>query len=412
MNAPQFDSRTSWVRLSACLALSTVGGVGLWSPVVVLPSVQSAFGVDRGAASLSYTVTMIGVALGSVVMGRLTDRRGIALPVVGGSLMLASGYVLAGLSGALWQFCLVHGVLIGLLGSSLTFGPLLADISKWFMRRRGIAVAICASGNYVAGAFWPPVVQHLTEVAGWRATYIGIGVFCAVTMLPLTLLLRGNAPSPMGDAGRVDRSSATMGVSPGVLQGLLVVAGFACCIAMSTPQVHLVAYCGDLGYGAQAGAEMLSLMLALGIISRVGSGWLADRIGGMPTLLLGSTLQGLSLALYVGFDGLGSLYAISALFGLVQGGLIPSYAVVIRECFPAREAGMRVGLTLMATMLGMAAGGWMAGAIDDWTGSYRAAFAVGVLWNALNIAIVLALLLRRRWRGAEFLAPEGSPTSP
>ena len=398
MLPPQLDSRASWVRLSACLALSTVGGVGLWSPVVVLPAVQAAFATDRGAASLSYTFTMIGVACGSVVMGRLTDRRGVALPVVGGILMLATGYVLAGLSGALWQFCLVHGVLIGLLGSSVTFGPLLADISKWFMRQRGIAVAICASGNYLAGAFWPPVVQHFTDVAGWRATYVGIGVFCAVTMLPLALLLRGRAPEASAAVSLVDRSSATMGVSPGMLQGLLVVAGFACCVAMSTPQVHLVAYCGDLGYGAQAGAEMLSLMLALGIISRVGSGWLADRIGGMPTLLLGSTLQGLTLALYVGFDGLGSLYAISALFGLVQGGLIPSYAVVIRECFPAREAGMRVGLTLMATLFGMAAGGWMAGAIDDWTGSYRAAFGVGVLWNALNTAIILALLLRRRWR--------------
>jgi MFS family permease len=378
------------------MALGTLGGVGLWSVVVVLPAVQADFGADRADVSLSYTFTMLGFAAGGVLMGRLSDRFGILRPVAVGTVLLAAGYALAGLSGALWQFTLVHSLVIG-LGSSATFAPLVANVSLWFRRRRGIAVALCASGNYIAGTFWPPIVQHFVVASGWRATYIGIGVFCAVAMLPLLVLLRRPPPEQGSEAAAVTHSPAAMGVSPAVLQGLLVLAGIACCVAMSTPQVHIVAYCGDLGYGAARGAEMLSLMLGFGVVSRVGSGFLADRIGGLPTVLLGSVLQASALFLYVLFDSLTSLYVISALFGLFQGGIVPSYAVVVRECFPPREAGTRIGTVLMSTLVGMALGGWLSGWVDDVTGSYQAAFAVGVLWNALNAAIILGLLLRRRW---------------
>ena len=406
------DSTASWARLATCLALSTIGGVSMWSAVVVLPAVQTEFGVDRGAASLSYTAVMLGIAVGSVLMGRLTDGYGVRRPLLGAWAALAAGYALAGLSGALWQFALVHFALIGLLGGSVTFGPLMAYVSLWFRRRRGLAVALFAAGNYLAGVIWPPVLQHFVLTSGWRPTYIGVGLFCAATVLPLALTLRGQPPAADAPGARADRSVSALGMSPGLLQALLVVAGFACCAAMATPQVHIVAYCSDLGYGAARGAEMLSLMLGLGIISRVGSGWLADRIGGLRTLLLGSVLQGLALLLYVGFTGLQALYAISALFGLVQGGLIPSYAVVVRECFPARDAGARIGLVLMATLVGMAVGGWMAGVIDDWAGGYRGSFAAGVLWNAVNAAIVLGLLLRQRWRSEAAPAGPGFPSLP
>lgn len=389
------DSRAAWIRLLLCLALSTIGGAGMWSIIVVIPAIQTSFGIDRGAASISYTACMLGFAAGGVLMGSLSDRFGVRRPMLAGSAILAAGFVLTGLSASFWQVAAVQFALVGLLGASASFGPLIAHVSLCFRRRRGIAVSLCASGNYIAGTIWPPIVQHFTATQGWRATYVGLGVFCAVTMIPLSLLLRaGPRADPVELAAA--RPTASLGVSPGVVQVLLVIAGLACCIAMATPQVHIVAYCADLGYGAARGAEMLSVMLGFGIVSRVASGWLADRIGGMPTLMLGSVLQGIALLLYVQFDGLTSLYVISALFGLFQGGIIPSYAVVVREYFPAREAGARFGLVLMATMIGMALGGWMAGAIDDWTGSYRAAFANGVLWNAINAAIVLALLLRRR----------------
>jgi MFS family permease len=395
------ESAYAWTRLVAALLLSTIGGVGMWSVVVALPAIQAEFGVARSDASLPYTLTMVGFGLGGIFMGRLTDRFGIIVPVVVGAGALALGYVLASSAGSLWQFALVQGVLIGFLGSSATFGPLLADTSLWFNRRRGIAVAIFASGNYLAGTVWPPIVQHFIETAGWRQTHAGIGAFCLASMLPLALLLRRRPPAiELGGTGA--RAAAwpqrPLGLSPGALQGLLVVAGLACCVAMSMPQVHIVAYCGDLGYGAARGAEMLSVMLGFGIVSRLASGWICDRIGGIRTLLLGSSLQGVALLLFLPFDGLVSLYVISALFGLFQGGIVPSYAIIIREYFSPREAGVRVGTVLMATLFGMALGGWMSGVIFDLTGSYKAAFLNGTLWNLLNVAIAVFLLLRGRGR--------------
>jgi MFS family permease len=396
------ESVYAWLRLAICVVLSTLGGISLWSVVVVLPAVQAEFGVDRAAASLPYTLTMIGFAIGGVMMGRLADRRGIVPPMLIGAAALSLGYVAAAYAATLWQFALAQGVLIAMFGGAASFGPVVADISHWFTRRRGTAVAIAASGNYLAGTIWPPLIQHFVQTAGWRQTHLGIGVACALTMVPLALALRRNPPPQRHEAvHRAASAQRSLGLSPAMLQTVLAVAGFCCCVAMSMPQVHIVAYCGDLGYGISRGAEMLSIMLGLGIISRVGSGFVADRIGGLPTLLLGSLGQMLALLLYLAFSSLGSLYLVSALFGLVQGGIVPSYAIVIREYLPAREAGMRFGVIIMATLLGMAFGGWISGVIFDATGSYRAAFANGALWNLLNACIALALLTR----GARRVAP-------
>jgi MFS family permease len=387
------ESTYAWRRLAASLALSTIGGVGLWSVVVVLPAVQAEFGVARGSASLPYTATMLGFAIGGILMGRLADRFGIVPPLVVSSIALSLGYFLSAWSPGLGQFALIQGLVIGLFGSSVTFAPLVADISHWFTRRRGIAVSICASGNYLAGTVWPPILQHFTGTLGWRPTMVGVGVFCALTMLPLTLTLRRRSPIGHGPAPATAASDAGRArLSPGRLQALLMVAGLGCCVAMSMPQVHIVAYASDLGYGVTHGARMLSVMLGLGVVSRLASGWIADRIGGVRTLLLGSALQCLTLALYLPFDGLAALYVVAALFGLSQGGIVPSYAIIVRESFAPREAGARIGAVVMATIVGMALGGWMSGAIFDMTGSYHAAFINGIIWNVLNLAIALWLL--------------------
>ena len=402
MTAPVslIDSRAAWLRLAAALALSTVGGVGMWSVVVALPAVQADFGIDRAAASLPYTLTMVGFGLGGILMGRLTDRFGVAVPLVGATLALSAGYVAASFAPNILVYALAQGVLVGFLGSSATFGPLLADISHWFEKRRGLAVSICACGSYLAGTVWPPLVQALIEAVGWRSAHVTIGVICLVTMLPLTLALRRRLPHAVAppaastDPMSMQATRTALGLSPNALQTLLVIAGIACCVAMAMPQVHIVAYCGDLGYGPAVGAQMLSLMLGLGIVSRLLSGWIADHIGGLRTLLLGSLLQGVALLLYVPFDGLTSLYLVSALFGLFQGGIVPSYAIIVRELFPPREAATRVSLVLTATLLGMALGGWLSGEIFDLTGSYRAAFINGLLWNFINLSIVGWLLWR------------------
>ena len=396
------DSRTAWLRLAAALALSTLGGVGMWSVVVALPAIQAEFGVTRAAASFPYTLTMLGFGVGGIMMGRLSDRYGVRLPMVGATCALAIGYVAASLSSSVLMYAIVQGVLIGMLGSSASFGPLLADISHWFVRRRGLAVSIVASGNYLAGAVWPPIVQYLIETVGWRSAHLYIGAICLLTMLPLTYAMR-RAPPHVGEtssAPAASRAPRSLGISPFALQTLLMIAGVACCVAMSMPQVHIVAYCADLGYGPAVGAQMLSIMLASGIVSRLASGWIADHIGGLRTLLLGSVLQGVALLLYIPFDGVTSLFVVSALFGLFQGGIVPSYAIIVREYFAPNEAGARVGLVIMATLFGMALGGWMSGAVFDLTGSYRAAFINGLLWNLLNVSIAIWLLRRP---GARFV---------
>jgi MFS family permease len=391
------DGAYAWLRLGLSIAFATLGGVGMWAVIVVLPAVQTEFGVDRAGASLPYTATMIGFALGNVFIGRAIDRVGYMVPAFVASVALGIGFILASMSTSISQFALVQGVLIG-AGSSATFGPLLADISHWFRLRRGIAVTAAASGNYIAGAIWPVLMQPFLVSEGWRTTYLGIGVICLVTMLPLVLMLRRRphaaALRPGGGAG-VFRAKP-IDLSPTALQALLVIAGLGCCVAMSMPQVHIVAYCADLGYGVARGSEMLALMLGAGIVSRLGSGFLADRIGGIRTLLIGSVLQGLSLLLYIPFDGLASLYVVSFVFGLSQGGIVPCYAIIVREYMPAAEAGRRVGVVIMATIAGMALGGWMSGWIYDLTGSYAAAFLNGIGWNLLNVTTMAFVLWRTR----------------
>lgn len=391
------DSRQAWVRLGLALLIGSLGSVGMWSVVVALPVVQADFGATRGAASLAFTCTMIGFGAGGVLMGRLTDRLGIVAAIGLGTVALVVGYIGAAFSGALWQFNAMH-MAIG-LGAAATFGPLMAEASHWFERHRAFAMTIAASGNYIAGTIWPPIVERGIASFGWRTTHIGIAIVCAVAMIVVLALLRAhiggeakrtheNAPPPRVDL-RLNINTLTV---------FLSIASISCCVAMAMPQVHIVAYCGDLGYGVARGAEMLSLMLAFGIISRIGSGYLADRIGGLRTLLIGSIAQGSALLFYLFFDSLTSLYIISAMFGLFQGGIVPSYAIIVREAMPASEAATRVGMVIFASVFGMSFGGWVSGVIFDATGSYAAAFLNGLGWNALNITICVGLLLRARQR--------------
>ena len=402
MQQHQADSRYAWTRLAVTLALMTIGSGAMYVVAVVLPAVQAEFKVVRADASLPYTLMMIGFGLGGIVMGKLADRFGVMRVVLFGSVGLGAGFIAAGLSGSLLAFALAHGVLLGALGSSATFAPLVADTSLWFVRRRGVAVAICASGNYVAGAIWPPIVQHFVDSVGWRGAYTMLAIVSAVAMPLLALALRPRPPAAVAGVTRggaaAQPSDRPFGFSMNQAQALLCVAGVACCVAMSMPQVHIVAYCTDLGYGAAQGAQMLSLMLACGIASRLISGLICDRIGGVRTLLLGSVLQGTALLLFLPFDGLVPLYVVSALFGLFQGGIVPSYAIIVREHFPPAEAGARVGTILMCTLFGMALGGWMSGKVFDLTGSYHAAFVNGIAWNLLNLGIVLLLLWGARRR--------------
>ncbi len=392
------DSRKAAWRLLTALWLMLLGNSGMYAVSVVLPTVQTEFGISRADASLPYTLCMLGFGLGGMWMGRWADRFGIARVLGVGALGVTTGFVWAGLSGGIVGFALAQG-LLGLLGIASTFAPLLADTGQWWNKRRGIAVAVCASGNYLAGTLWPPIAQWGVTQLGWRTTYVCIGVFCGLGMGLLALRMR-ERPPPMVQADvshtGVVASDRPFGLSVSQAQWWLSLAAVGCCVAMAMPQVHIVAYCTDLGFGAARGAEMLSLMLACGIVSRLVSGAICDRIGGIRTLLLGSVLQGIALLMFLPFDGLVPLYVVSAMFGLFQGGIVPSYAIIVREHFPAAKAGASTGTIIMASLVGMALGGWLSGKIFDLSGSYHAAFLNGVAWNALNLMITLWLY--RRWK--------------
>lgn len=392
--ASAIDSVQAWKRLATGISIGTVGSIGMWSFVVALPSVQADFGVTRGEASLPYTMTMTGFAFGGVLLGRMADRLGIVPPLICGGLLLGLGYCLAAMAPNLTLFAFAQ-LIVG-VGTSASFAPLLVDISRWFQKRRGIAVGLAGSGNYLAGMIWPPILQYFMAAHGWRPVHFAVGLACVAFLVPMALLFKRRPPDDINTAAMPVSRFGKMDISQSTLLVLLMIAGVACCVAMAMPQVHLVAYCADLGYGAARGAEMLSLMLGLGIFSRVFVGAIADKIGGLASLLLSSALQAVALFLYVFFDGLVSLYVISGLFGLFQGGLVPMYAVIVREYFPTSQAGGKLGIIIMATLFGMALGGWMSGFIYDLTGSYQLAFLNGLLWNLLNLAIVAFLMIRRR----------------
>jgi MFS family permease len=398
------DSPYAAWRLLATLGIVSFGSSGMYVLSVVLPTIQQEFGIDRASASLPYTLTMIGLGLGGIFCGRWADRYGVSRVLLLGSIGVVLGYILCALSPNIYVFALAHGLLIGIFGIGSSFVPMIADTALWWNKRRGIAVAICASGNYLAGAVWPPLAQWGIEHYGWRPTYVALGLVCSVGMALLSTRLRLRPPivsTPVDASAAVTLRSGSrpFNLSPGHAQLLLSIAGAGCCVAMAMPQVHIVAYCSDLGFGAARGATMLSLMLGFGIVSRLASGWICDHIGGLRTLILGSALQCLALFLFLPFDGLVSLYLISALFGLFQGGIVPSYAIIVREHFPAEEAGARVGTVIFGTLIGMALGGWLSGKIFDLAGSYQAAFINGIGWNLLNLCIVSWLYMRTRKLG-------------
>ena len=399
MQATQHDSRYSWIRLIISLAVSVVGSIGMWAVIVVLPAMQEDFGISRAAATIPYTVCMAGFAVGNFLLGRAVDRWGIAPVLIASAIAQAAGFALAAVTPSLPVVSMLH-LLLG-LGAAASFAPLIADVSQWFLRRRGIAVAIAASGNYLAGTIWPTPIAWIMADRGWQGAYLALAVLILAVVLPGALLLRRriDAASTERATSAAAQKAATIRIQPRTLQMLLALAGIGCCTAMSMPQVHIVALCIDRGFGAQAGAEMLSLMLAGGVASRLLFGALSDQLGGLAVLAIGGTLQMLALSLFLVQGEMASLYLISLVFGLSQGGIVPSYAIIVREYMPPLEAGRRVGVVIGATIVGMAFGGWITGWLYDLTGDYSAAIWNGLAWNLLNVVIALGLLSRLRPAG-------------
>jgi MFS family permease len=391
------ETRASWVVALTALGIYSVSFGAPLITVVALKPIAAELGSARSVPALAFSLAWFGAAVGGIGMGWLAERIGIRWVVVGGAFSIALGLWVSSLGGET-ALLVGHGVFIGLLGNAGINAPLYVYVSRWFDRRRGSAVALISSGMYLAGVIWPTLFERGIAVLGWQQTMLLYAALQFAAILPAALLVFGTPPEASGaDAATEPAPGAcVLGWPPRVVQVLLCAAGFLCCIPMAMPQGHLVAFCSDIGIPAAHGAAMLSVLLGCAVVSRQFWGLVADRVGGLRTILAGSVCQ---IAAMIGFlltqDEAG-LFAVAAVFGLGFSGIIPAYVVAIRDLFPAAEASWRVPTLLLFSGSGMAAGGWLAGLIYDFSGFYGAAFAVGVLVNLVHIIVISTLVLRQR----------------
>ena len=396
------DSRTAWIiAVAALVILSIAYGAPLLAAVALKP-IAAEFGTTRAAAAAAPSFTLVGAAFGGIAAGWLSGWLGVRRIVLFGAAMLAAGLVLSA-SGGLLQLYAGHGVLMGLFGTSCMYSPIMTYVSRWFDRSRGAAVALISSGQSLAGAFWPIVFQAGITEFGWRRTMLVFGLFVGVAILGLAAIFLRPPPQPLpsrAGGGQDPKAGApVLGLSPNLAMILLSLAIFCCCVPMAMPSQHIVALCGDLGFAAQSGAAMLSVLLGTAFVARQFWGWVADRIGGLQTLLWSSLAQATALSGFMLTRDEAALFVVSAAFGLGFSGLLPAYVIAIREYYPVKEANWRVPTIYFAGFLGMAAGGWGAGALYDQFGYYLPAFAVGIGFNIVNLVILLALVFRQRSRG-------------
>ena len=396
------DSRTAWIiAVAALVILSIAYGAPLLAAVALKP-IAAEFGTTRAAAAAAPSFTLVGAAFGGIAAGWLSGWLGVRRIVLFGAAMLAAGLVLSA-SGGLLQLYAGHGVLMGLFGTSCMYSPIMTYVSRWFDRSRGAAVALISSGQSLAGAFWPIVFQAGITEFGWRRTMLVFGLFVGVAILGLAaIFLRPPPearPSRAGGGQDPKAGAPVLGLSPNLAMILLSLAIFCCCVPMAMPSQHIVALCGDLGFAAQSGAAMLSVLLGTAFVARQLWGWVADRIGGLQTLLWSSLAQATALSGFMLTRDEAALFLVSAAFGLGFSGLLPAYVIAIREYYPVKEANWRVPTIYFAGFLGMAAGGWGAGALYDQFGYYLPAFAVGIGFNIVNLVILLALVFRQRSKG-------------
>lgn len=399
------ESRASWRNAFMTLGILSISFGSPLLIVVGMKPMQEALGTDRAVLALAGSLLWVGTGSGGILMGWLADRIGLRTTVSIGACMIAGGLALSA-SGPIWALYVGHALMVGFLGSGGVYPPLLVYVSRWFDRRRGTAIALISSGQYIAGVVWPSVFERGISGYGWQATMLGYAVVVLVVILPLTLLLQpAPVPPPSPKLTSAARAAAgprrVAGLHPNVAQALLCLAGFCCCIPMSVPQGHLVAFCSDIGINPARGAIMLSVMLAAAFVARQAWGALADRIGGLRTILAGSAFQMVAISLFLTTQDEAGLFAVAAVFGLGFAGIIPAYSVAIRDLFPSSEASWRMPLTLFTAMSGMAVGSWFAGVLYDHFGYYAPAFGTGVLFNLLNLGLIGFLVMRtggwRRW---------------
>ena len=393
-NLINIDSRQAWLRLFLVFTMSVLGTAGMWSVVIIMPSIQNEFQLDRAASTYPYVTTMFGYGFGNVIIGRMLDKIGIKKPIIFALSLLITSYLLSTLANNILWLSIIQ-FFLGFSAAAF-FGPMMADISKYFNKRKGLAVSLVASGQHLCGAIWPFIIKDFLIEGDWRNAHLFIALICSI-FIPILFYFIGNkSPNSKNNTLVLEEikntnSNLKLPISNQRVQTLLMIAGIFCCVAMAMPQVHIVPLCIDSGFGLGVGTEILSFMLFAAVTSRVLFGLLSDKIGPIQTLILGSALQAISLSMFLPFDSQLSLYIVAIFFGLSQGGIVPIYAVIISKFLPANEVAERVGLLIFATIIGMSLGGWLSGEIYDYTSSYSLAFLNGIFWNIINLIIIIYL---------------------
>ncbi|TAJ33542.1 MAG: MFS transporter [Reyranella sp.] len=395
--ASSVESRASWRAAWITLGILSISFGAPLLIVVGMKPMQEALGIERAVVALAGALIWVGTGAGGILMGWLADRIGLRTTVAIGACMIAGGLALSS-TGSIWALYVGQGLMVGFLGGGGVYPPLLVYVSRWFDRRRGTAIALISSGQYVAGVAWPALFERGISTVGWQFVMLGYAAVVLAVILPAVVFLRPPpaAPAPPRHAATAGAGGRrrVAGMHPNVVQALLCVAGFFCCIPMSVPSAHLVAFCSDIGINPTRSAVMLSVMLAAAFLARQAWGALADRIGGLRTILAGSACQAVAISLFLTTEDEAGLFAISAAFGLGFAGIIPSYSVAIRDLFPSSEASWRMPLTLFTAMSGMAFGSWFAGMLYDHFAYYAPAFGLGVAFNLANLAIIGFLVFR------------------
>jgi MFS family permease len=402
---PSVEGRGSWFAAGVTLAVLSISYGSPLLIVVGMKQIQADLGTERSVVALAGSLVWVGTGLGGIPMGWLADRIGIKSVIAIGAAAMALGLAVSTIGGTIPLY-LGHGLLIGLIGNGAIYAPLLIYVSRWFDRRRGAAIALISSGQYIAGVFWPSIFERGIAAYGWQTTMLAYAAVVLACILPLLPFLHA-VPPPVsaGPAVSAGRDRSVLGLRPNLVQALICVAGFCCCIPMAMPSSHIVAYCSDIGIGMAQGASMLSVLLGCAFISRQFWGAMADRIGGLRTVMAGSACQAVAIAAFLITQNEVGLFVIAGIYGLGFSGIIPSYSVTIRDLFPSSEASWRIPTVLFTAMSGMAVGSWLAGRIYDHFGSYAPAFATGVVFNVLNLVLIGFLVSRLPRRSGPLLAP-------
>jgi MFS family permease len=392
--------------LAASLLFMMIGSGSIYFLVVALKLISAEFEWPRAIPSIAYSLQYFGAGVGGIFMGYCLDRMGMGIPALLGASMIGAGAILTSIVSSPWELYLIYCVMLGFLGRSALFSPLMANITRWFDHKKSMAVGIVGSGQGLAGTIWPPVFQHFFDAIGWRQTSFWYGLFALATMLPLAFILRQRPPQPgaatLAASRPITRQTAPtprQPLSTRNMQVALSIASIGCCVSMSLPLAHVVSHVSDIGYSPARGAETLSLMLASSAVSSFfGVGFLGGRFGGLRALFVFSSAQALFLTVLAFVDSLTAVYITAVLFGLGYGGILPCYPIIVREYLPASEAGRRTGLIILFAGGGMALGAWLGGTIFDQTGSYKLAFLIGAAFNLGNLAIIGSLILRTQFR--------------